>query len=156
MMMRTITLEEHFASPGFLDGPGRKLKEQALQFGGRAARLFEQLHDIDDKRLAEMDAAGIDMQILSLTSPGTEQLEVAKAIALARESNDYLAEAVKKYPTRFGGFASLPTAAPDKAAQELERRVREQKFAGASSTVTIGAAIWMTNSSGRAWNAPSS
>jgi predicted TIM-barrel fold metal-dependent hydrolase len=78
-----------------------------------------------------MDAAGIDMQILSLTSPGTEQLEAAEAIALARESTDYLAEAVKKHPTRFGAFASLPTAAPDKAAQELERRERGQIFAGA-------------------------
>jgi uncharacterized protein len=117
--MRTITLEEHFASPGFLDGFGRELKEQALRFGGA------------DKRLAEMDAAGIDMQVLSLTSPGAEQLEAADAIALARDSNDYLAEAVKRHPVRFGGFASLPTAAPDKAAEELERRVREQKFAGA-------------------------
>jgi hypothetical protein len=41
--MRTITLEEHFASPGFLDGPGRGLKAQALKFGGSAAKLFEQL-----------------------------------------------------------------------------------------------------------------
>jgi uncharacterized protein len=51
--------------------------------------------------------------------------------SLARDSNDYLAEAVKRHPVRFGGFASLPTAAPDKAAEELERRVREQKSAGA-------------------------
>jgi predicted TIM-barrel fold metal-dependent hydrolase len=78
-----------------------------------------------------MDAAGIDMQVLSLTSPGTEQLEAADALALARETNDCLADAVQKNPTRLRGFASLPTAAPDKAAQELEQRVREQKFAGA-------------------------
>jgi uncharacterized protein len=131
MIMRTITLEEHFASPGFLDGPGRELKHRALQFGGYAAKLFEQLCDVGDTRLAEMDIAGIDMQVLSLTSPGTEQLESADAIELARESNDYLAEAMKKHPARFGGFASLPTATPDKAAEELEHRVRKQKFAGA-------------------------
>jgi Caspase domain len=100
MIMRTITLEEHFVSPGFLDGAGRELKEQALRFGG-AAKLLEQLCDIGDKRLAEMDAAGIDMQVLSLTSPGAEQLEAADAIALARESNDYLAEAVKRHPVRW-------------------------------------------------------
>lgn len=75
MIMRTITPEEHFTSRGFLDGPGRELKEQALQFGG-AAKLLEQLCDIGDKRLAEMDAAGIDMQVLSLTSPGAEQLKL--------------------------------------------------------------------------------
>jgi predicted TIM-barrel fold metal-dependent hydrolase len=130
--MRLITLEEHFATPGFLDGPGRDLKDQAERYSStRAARLIEQLCDIDDKRLAEMNDAGIDMQVLSLTSPGTEQLEPAAAIALASETNDYLAAAMKKHPTRFGGFAALPTSAPDKAAQELERRVGAQKFAGA-------------------------
>ena len=130
--MRTITLEEHFATPGFLDGPGRELKDQALKYNSsRAIRLIEQLCDVGDKRLAEMDAAHIDMQVLSLTSPGTEQLEAAEATVLARDTNDYLADAIKKHPARLSGFASLPTAAPDKAAQELERRVREQKFVGA-------------------------
>jgi uncharacterized protein len=72
--MQTITLEEHFATPEFLEGPGRDLKERALQFGGPAAKLLEQLCDVGEKRMAEMDAAGIGMQVLSLTSPGTEQL----------------------------------------------------------------------------------
>jgi hypothetical protein len=79
--MRTISLEEHFVTSGFLDGPGKDLKEKALNFGDRAAHLIEQLSDIGDKRIAEMDAAGIDMQILSLTSPGLEQLEAAPATA---------------------------------------------------------------------------
>jgi uncharacterized protein len=129
--MRTITLEEHFATPGFLDGPGRELKDAALKFEGRAVKLIEQLCDLGDKRLAAMDAAGIDMQVLSLTSPGTEQLDAGDAIALARETNDFLADAVKKHPARFAGFAALPTAAPDKAAEELERRVRQGGFKGA-------------------------
>ena len=82
--MRTITLEEHYASEAFLEGAGRKLKEQAERIGGRAAKLIGQLCDLGDKRIAEMDAAGIDVQVLSLTSPGTEQLEVAEAVELAR------------------------------------------------------------------------
>src|SRR5271165_4571966 len=126
--MRTITLEEHFASRGFFDGPGKDLKERALKFGDRAARLLEQLSDIGDKRIAEMDAAGIDMQVLSLTSPGVEQLEAAPAIAMAREANDFLAAAIEKNPNRFAGFAALPTSAPGKAAEELERMVREHGF----------------------------
>ena len=130
--MRTITLEEHFATPGFLDGPGRDLKEQAEKFNNaRAIKLISQLCDLGDNRVAEMDAAGIDMQVVSLTSPGTEQLEAAAAMAMASETNDFVAAAMKRHPTRFSGFASLPTAAPDKAAQELQRRVGEQKFAGA-------------------------
>jgi predicted TIM-barrel fold metal-dependent hydrolase len=71
------------------------------------------------------------MQIVSLTAPGVEQLEAAEAIALATETNDFVADAIKRHPTRFGGFAALPTMVPDKAAQELERRVRGQAFAGA-------------------------
>jgi uncharacterized protein len=129
--MRTITLEEHYANPGFLDGPGRKLKAQALKFGAAAAKLFEQLCDVGEKRIAEMDAAKIDMQVLSLTSPGTEQIAGADATALAREANDFLADAIKKNPTRFAGFATLPTAIPDEAAEELERMVREHRFKGA-------------------------
>ncbi len=129
--MRIITLEEHFATPGFLDGPGQDLKNAALKFEGRATRLIEQLTDIAGKRLALMDAAGIDMQVLSLTSPGTEQLDAADAIALSREVNDFLAEGVKKNPKRFAGFATLPTAAPDQAAAELEKRIKSGGFVGA-------------------------
>ena len=58
-------------------------------------------------------------------------MDAAEAIAMARETNDYLADAVKKNPTRFAGFAALPTAAPDQAAAELERWVRQQGFKGA-------------------------
>ena len=130
--MRTITLEEHYASPGFLDSPwGRELKERASKVGGLAARLFERLCDVGEARIAEMDAAGIDVQVLSLTSPGTEQAEAAEAAALAREANDFLAAAVEKNPARLAGFAALPTAAPDKAAEELERVVRQHGFKGA-------------------------
>ena len=129
--MRTITLEEHFASPAFFAGPGKQLKERASNFGDRAQHLFEQLGDLGNKRLAEMDKAGIDVQVLSLTAPGVEQLDAADAIALARESNDFLAEAIARHPSRFGGFAALPTSSPDQAADELQRRVRNHAFQGA-------------------------
>jgi uncharacterized protein len=119
-----ITLEEHYATPAFFDGPGRQLNEMAQ--AGRAhpqvaagyARLVGQLCDIGEKRIADMDAASIEMQILSLTSPGVEQLEAVEAIKLARDSNDLLVDAIKLHPTRFGGFAALPTADPEKAADE--------------------------------------
>src|ERR1700739_1874004 len=91
--MRVITVEEHFATPLFLDGPGQDLKKAALKFEGRAMKLIEPLCDIGDKRLAAMDAASIDFQMLSLTSPGTEQLDAAEAIALARDANDAVAAA---------------------------------------------------------------
>jgi len=129
--MRTITLEEHFATPAFLDGPGRRLKEAAKIPGSPVAGVPERLCDIGEGRIAEMDAADISMQVLSLTVPGVEQLEASDAIAMARNANDYLANAVRKHPSRFAGFATLPTAAPDKAAAELERTVRDYGFKGA-------------------------
>jgi len=128
--MRTITVEEHFASPAFLAGPGKAFMERFKNAGAHGARIYEGLRDVGAKRIAEMDAAGIDMQVLSLNSPGVEQAEADEAISVARESNDFLAEAVKNNPTRFAGFASLPIQVPEQAAEELERRVR-QGFKGA-------------------------
>jgi uncharacterized protein len=129
--MRTITLEEHFATPDFLDGPGRDLKEQARQFGGRAEQLIRDLCDLSEGRIAQMDAAGIDVQVVSLTAPGVEQLEVGDAEVLARDTNDVLADAIAKHPTRLSGLAALPIVAPDRAAKELEHRFSDQAFAGA-------------------------
>ncbi|MDO9413411.1 MAG: amidohydrolase family protein [Pseudolabrys sp.] len=131
--MRTIAIEEHFTTPKFLDGPGRLNKEGIQKNGGeRGAKLLAQLADIGDQRIAEMDAAGLDMQVLSLNSPGVEQSDAADAIAVARDANDVLAAAVRQYPTRFAGFASLPVMAPEQAADELERCVRDLGFKGAN------------------------
>ena len=93
-----------------------------------------------------MDAAGIDMQVLSLNYPGVEQLEAVEAISAAREANDFLTEAVKNNPMRFAGLAALPTAAPDKAAGELDRMAVSRALKAQSSTATVVAAVWMTNS----------
>jgi predicted TIM-barrel fold metal-dependent hydrolase len=129
--MRTITLEEHFATPAFFDGPARFVKERAQKIGDRYLLVLDRLTDLGAKRLSEMDAADIDMQVLSLSAPGAEQSEPADAIAIARDTNDYLAEAIKNHPTRFAGFAAIPTGAPKQAVEELERRVRQKGFVGA-------------------------
>src|ERR1700749_3904965 len=129
--MRTITLEEHFATPGFLDGPGRDRREQARQVGSRAEKLMRDLCDLGEGRIAQMDAAGIDMQVVSLSAPGVEQLEAADAAALARDTNDVLAEAIARQPKRLSGFATLPIAMPARAASELEHRFGDKTFVGA-------------------------
>lgn len=128
--MRTITVEEHFVTPSFLAGPGKGFFERFRNSGPRGAIMAEQLCDLDRKRIAEMDEAGIDVQVLSLNSPGVEQAEPDEAIACARDANDFLADAIKRHPTRFAGFASLPIQAPDKAAEELDRCVRQLGFKG--------------------------
>ena len=128
--MRTIALEEHFVSPVFASGPGKEFMERLKSSGPRGARICDQLQEVGDTRIAEMDAAKIDVQLLSLNSPGVEQSEPAEQISVARESNDFLAEAIKRHPTRLAGFAVLPIAAPDKAAEELDRAINKLGFKG--------------------------
>jgi uncharacterized protein len=129
---KIITVEEHFATVAFLDGPGRALKEHAQEpLPNRFRGIPELLCDLEEQRIATMDAAGIDMQVLSLTAPGTEQLDAAEALTLARETNDLLAQAIQRHPERLAGFATLPTPAPEAAADELERVVRSYGFKGA-------------------------
>lgn len=129
--MRTIALEEHFATPAFLDGPGRDLKARAESGPSPLGRVVDRLLDLGEGRIREMDAAGVDVQVLSLNSPGTEQLPAAEAAAMARATNDALAEAVQRHPDRFAGLAALPTAAPESAAGELQRAVRQLGLRGA-------------------------
>ncbi len=130
--MRLITLEEHFASPNWLDTAGRETKELAANPNTPYHEIPAKLVDLGKQRVAEMDAAGIDLQILSLNAPGVEQLDEAEAVASARETNEYLAEAIKAYPTRFGGFAALALARPTEAVKELERAVNDHGFVGAN------------------------
>ena len=119
-----------------MDGPGREMRgllESVAKFslGEDASKLIERLLDLGDSRVAEMDCAGIDVQVLSLTR-GIENIEEEnEAVTFARATNDLLADAVRRHPTRFAGFAILPVSSPQKAADELERTVKEYGFKGA-------------------------
>ena len=112
-----IAIEEHYWDD-----------ELAQTFSGheavRAAELASRLRDFDGIRLKEMDAAGIDIQVLSHGSPSTQKLPAATAVALTRRVNDRLHALVTRRPDRFAAFAALPTAAPQAAADELERTAR--------------------------------
>ena len=124
--MRLIALEEHFIHPGILAMHDEV--DRALLAPTRVPGLDE----VGDMRIAGMDAAGIDFQVLSHTKPGVHEIaDAARATSLARTANDYLAEAVAMHPDRFAGFATLAPADPERAARELERCVREYGFKGA-------------------------
>jgi predicted TIM-barrel fold metal-dependent hydrolase len=92
--------------------------------------LLNRLRDVGEDRIAYMDAAGVDVQVLSLTAPGVEHLDPRMGAGLARRANDALAEKVQKYPDRFMGFASLATKDPEEAVMELERAVKELGLKG--------------------------
>jgi predicted TIM-barrel fold metal-dependent hydrolase len=91
---------------------------------GRPGEQFNRLHDFGALRIKEMDDAGIDIQVLSHGAPSTQKLPAETAAAMATRVNDRLAAIVAKNPTRFAGFAALPTAVPEAAADELERTAK--------------------------------
>src|SRR6185436_17145410 len=90
----------------------------------------DHLLDIGAGRIAHMDSIGLDMHVLSLTSPGVQVFETGLATRLAAESNDALAAAVRAHPTRFAGLAAIAPQDPVAAAREIERAAQELKFNG--------------------------
>jgi Amidohydrolase len=85
-----------------------------------------------------MDAAGIDMQVLSLSAvEGSDKPKADDASSLIRDSNDLLAEAIRRHPKRYAGFAALALQDPERAAAELERCVDKLGFVGAMVDGTV-------------------
>jgi predicted TIM-barrel fold metal-dependent hydrolase len=128
--MRTITLEEHFLTPEALKATD-PLRDKGLAITYHDVKLKEKLLDIGAGRIADMDASGIDFQVLSLVVCGVELLEAAQAVAVAHDANEQLAAAMRAYPKRFGGFAALALQDPKKAAAEFEYCISKLKFSGA-------------------------
>ncbi len=121
---RVIALEEAFLHP--------KLRELYPQSYVKLLDLIkDHLTDVGPERIRRMDAAGIDLQVLSHVAPGVQTLERETAIRLSKEVNDWLGGIIRAYPTRFAGFAMLPTQSPKDAADELERTVTQLGFKGA-------------------------
>jgi uncharacterized protein len=125
--MRVITIEEHYAHPA-LQSPEALAR---LRQHPRLSQIQEKLEDVGAGRIADMDAAGIDLQVLSHTVPGAEAWEAERAIAAARAANDGLADTIAAHPDRFAGFAALPVRNPEAAAAELQHAVSELGFRGA-------------------------
>jgi predicted TIM-barrel fold metal-dependent hydrolase len=124
-MKNKIALEEHFAIEATLS--------DSQVFGEHVwPELKDRLLDVDDKRLRQMDAHGVGMMILSLNAPAVQAIaDKTRAIEVAKQANDVLAENVRKRPDRYAAFAALPMQDPEAAASELERCVSELGFVGA-------------------------
>lgn len=120
---RVIAIEEHYWDPEIaklIDSPD-----------GRSPVIRPRLDDLGALRLAEMDEAGVDVQVISHGAPSTQRLDAATAVPLAQQANDRLFETISAHPDRFAAFACLPTADPAASADELERAVSELGFKGA-------------------------
>jgi len=134
--MRYIALEEAFVIPELVErlpmSDSRRLLQSLGFKPGMGEHYERRLTDFTEYRLPEMDDAGIDIQVLSLTVPGLQvDVDAEEACDSARFANDYLAKIVGGHPDRFRGFAALPLQDPAAAAAELERAVNRDGLCGA-------------------------
>jgi aminocarboxymuconate-semialdehyde decarboxylase len=116
-----------------------------ITYGG--ARFFGITPPMTDpaKRLADMDRVGIDVEVISLSTPNVFFVEASAQAAIAREVNDAYAGLIAKHPARFKGFASIPMDDPDAALKELHRAIHDLKMNGV---------VLLSNIRGRALTAP--
>jgi predicted TIM-barrel fold metal-dependent hydrolase len=143
--VKKIDFETHFGTQGWVDAlnanPGYPRFErfgegnQRLCYNAQAGEPFPdslvaKLLDLDQERIAAMDAFGIDVAVVSLVAPGMEQFDPVQGTKLARHANDALAEAIDRHPDRFRGYAALAPRDPEAAVKELERAVKELGMQG--------------------------
>jgi uncharacterized protein len=126
--MRVVAIEEHVITPEM---------RGAMDLSWLPPVVQTQLRATADERLADMDAAGIAMQVLSVVLPVPQLLPADTAVPLARKANEELHALVTAHPDRFAAFANLPVTVPDAAATELERAVGELGFVGTMINGTI-------------------
>lgn len=142
---KRIATEEAWAPPELVQRYLRILEDKSLDDPGfyslwgffgtsptpRARDLLARIQDMGERRIADMDAAGIDMALLLLTSPGVQAFEPGLASSLAIESNDILVDHIRRHPTRYAGLAAFAPNAPQAAAKEIERAVTKLGLKGA-------------------------
>ena len=118
------------SDPGVTDEMRGKIKE-------RAGTVLARMSDVAD-RIANMDAMGVDVQLLSasLVHQGLEWADAQTGLRLARTTNDWIAKAVAAHPTRLIGLGTLPLHVPALAVAELERCVRELALKGVAISTT--------------------
>lgn len=105
--------------PGFVSLIGFYMSSQAE----RPKHIMACLTDLGAKRIEHMDGAGIDRQIIALTSPGVQVMDAASAADFARVCNDELAEGCRRRPERFSGMVAIAPHSPAEAAKEIERGI---------------------------------
>lgn len=127
-MRGKIAFEEHFVTPELKDTIFGSIGWDPEEWTAMA----QALQDTDEQRLADMDASGIEISVLSLAAPCIQdEVDAAQATERAVAANDALAERVAAHPDRYVGLAALPLQDPAAAADELERCVTELGFKGA-------------------------
>src|SRR6185436_6087200 len=108
LSMRIVAIEEHFITPMYRDKvAANEFRNFYLSSRGAAMGhdIIAENLDLGASRIAHMDAAGVDVQVLSFGSPGPQAFAADVAVPMAGDANDRLFQAVQSHPTRFAGFS---------------------------------------------------
>ena len=135
---RKIATEEAFSIPEQMEAMRELVRKSdrydpdlfLWEFMARGGQLTERLLDLEGERLRIMDEAGIDMQLLSLTSTGVQMLDAERGTVLAALANDRLADLIRRHPARFAGLCTVAPQDPVAAAREIERSITSLKLHG--------------------------
>jgi predicted TIM-barrel fold metal-dependent hydrolase len=130
-MTKLIAIEEHFLTPAIRAAWAASAIGQEGTASFDRGEIEARLDDLSAQRMALMDESGVAVQVLSVTTPALHNLEPELSVTLARQTNDLVAATIAQHPTRFQGFATLPTASPAHVAPELARCVTQLGFRGA-------------------------
>lgn len=138
-----IDVHNHYYPEGFLkqlekDGSSAGItvekdewgRQILVQQGTRVVTITPPMIHIEE-RLSDMEKAGFDMQILTLSIPSVDIFPVEIGESLARVVNDETADICRRYPRHFKGFATLPFLDPERTVRELGRCVEQLGFRGA-------------------------
>ena len=146
--IRKFDLHTHYYPPVYFD----KIRDLPSEFSFghspsgqtiityRGARFFGVTPPMTDvnKRLEDMDRVGIDVEVVSLSTPNVFFTDAEHQPEIARMVNDAYAELTAGHPARFKGFASIPMDDPDAALKELDRAINELKLNGVILLSNIG------------------
>jgi uncharacterized protein len=137
--VKLIGVEEHFLTDEIhraWDAIGLEAVDPSMAF--HSGTFEVRLLDLAEDRLALMDETGLDVQVLSLTTPMLHDLG-PESLGLARRTTDAIAAVVARHPERFQALATLPVAMPDEAALELDRCIKVLGFQGTMLCGRVGA-----------------
>jgi aminocarboxymuconate-semialdehyde decarboxylase len=147
-MSRKLDLHTHYYPPIYFD----KIRDLPSEFSFdkspsgqtiityRGARFFGVTPPMTDvaRRMVDMDRVGIDVEVVSLSTPNVFFADAQHQPEIARIVNDAYAELIAQHPTRFKAFASIPMDNPSEALKELERALDELKLNGVILLSNIG------------------
>jgi len=135
-----IDFHNHFYPPAYLE---------AIERGPSAVRVTRdgdgnpRLHYPGDYREKVLREVGVDLQVITLTTPGTHVEEPAAAARLAKLVNDEFARVVADKRGKFAALATLPLNDPDASVAELHRAIAELNFRGAMIFSNVnGVSLW--------------